>query len=147
MSQRSRRGCPLATMELMEELQIIKTKSDQAFFEMAPLNYSLSLIDFYYILQEDEKRFILFQELLNTLHELNMTDRWFLWNNYLQAIVNEDYILHESSISNWSCHAEDNGDGRIMSCPVLCEIWRSRALKVGDDNFHLQGKCTCISAA
>jgi hypothetical protein len=147
MSQRSRRGCPVATMELMEELQIIKTKSDQAFFEKAPLNYSLRLIDFYYTLQEDEKRFILFQELLHTLHELNMTDRWFLWNNHIQVIVNEDYKLHESSIAKWSCHSEDNGDGRILSCPVLCEIWRSKALKVGDDNFHLQGKCTCVSAA
>lgn len=44
---RSRRGCPQATLELMEELQIIKRQADQPFSETVPLNYTLSLLEFY----------------------------------------------------------------------------------------------------
>ncbi|RYE56686.1 MAG: hypothetical protein EOP48_07465 [Sphingobacteriales bacterium] len=145
--KRSSRGCPLATLELMEELQVIKSKADQPFSEKAPINYTLTLIDFYHTLQQDEKKYILLKELLNTLHELDLTDRMFLWNTHIKAIVDHDYEIHESSIFKWSCHSDDNGDGRIISCPVLCEIWRKRTIKEGDNNFHLQNKCSCGKAA
>jgi hypothetical protein len=144
---RSRRGCPQATLELMEELQVIKKNADQPFSERMPLNYILSLLEFYHTLEDQEKKFILIQNVLNSLHEFSMKDRWFVWDNHMMNIIDIDYAIHESTLSNWSCHFEEEGDGRLMKCPVLCEIWRRRTLKLGDDNFHLQDKCTCEAAA
>jgi hypothetical protein len=144
---RSRRGCPQATMELMEELQVIKEKAEQPFVERMPLNYILSLLEFYHTLEDKEKKFILVQNILNSLHEFSMKDRWFLWDNYMMNIIDIDYAIHESTLSNWSCHFKEEGDGRLMKCPVLCEIWRRRTLKKGDVNYHLQDQCTCDAAA
>jgi hypothetical protein len=144
---RSRRGCQQATLELMEELQVIKKNADQPFSERMPLNYILSLLEFYHTLEDQEKKFILIQNVLNSLHEFSMKDRWFVWDNHMMNIIDIDYAIHESTLSNWSCHFEEEGDGRLMKCPVLCEIWRRRTLKLGDDNFHLQDKCTCEAAA
>ena len=143
-----RRGCQKATMELMEELQIIKAAADQPYHKKTPLDYTKLLVDYYEVLADNEKKFILLQNILISLDDLTMRDRWFLWDENLKRIIHDDYQIHESTIWKWSCHFTENADGRIISCPVLCELWRTRTLKDNNNNSSLHSDhCTCHQAA
>jgi hypothetical protein len=142
-------GCSKATLELMEELHVLKRKQHMSSYLSNQIGFTNMLIDHYDSLKDTEKKFVLMKSIIYSTIEIGIKKEMrSIWETRIKDRIVSDFDIHEYTVFSWSCFNNSNHYTSSSSCPYMCEIWRERQKRTeNNDVGRPLSNCTCKQAA
>lgn len=143
-------GCPKATLELMEELQVLKRKQYIPSYQSNQIAFTNMLINHYDSLTDTEKKFVLMKSIIYATIEIGIKKEMLnIWETKIKDRIISDFDIHEYTVFSWSCfNNNDHYMSSPSSCPYMCQIWCEMQKRAKHNQVEAQAlNCTCRQAA
>jgi hypothetical protein len=120
-------GTKKAIDEIAEELNLPNDLSIQDWsYEVSNPNDIDKYISHYYLMTDDDKKFVLIEMILQALVDQSDEQQLLICWKEVNPILANDFKIHEFTIHYWKDLTDDNFDNCKTLSPLLGQLWKMK---------------------